>query len=84
MLAAVGDHRNGFLVVPSDYSKHRRPTFRLKCDAIADPKVEHLRMRAHLVQKPQPRHDPVIQIDYNSSSSLSLSMSIFILHSAFQ
>jgi len=33
------------------------------CDAIADPKVEHLRMRAHLVQKPQPRHDPVVQID---------------------
>jgi hypothetical protein len=63
VLAAVGDDRNRFLVTASDYPKQRRPTFRLKSDPIADPKVEHLRMRAHLVQKPQPRHDPVVQIN---------------------
>jgi hypothetical protein len=77
--------RNGFLVVPSDYPKQRRPTFRLKRDPVADPKVEHLRMRAHLVQKPQPRHDPVVKIDQfflgefvdvNLHDSFRLSMNI--------
>lgn len=63
MLAAVGDDRNRFLVIASDYPKQRRPTFRLKRDPIADPEVEHLLMRAHLVQEPQPRHNPVVQID---------------------
>ena len=63
MLAAVGDDRNRFLVVASDYAKERWPTFRLKCDPVADSKVEHLRVCAHLVQEPQPRHDPVVQID---------------------
>src|SRR5687768_446359 len=61
VLAAVGDDRNRFLVIASDYPKQRRPTFRLKRDPIADPEVEHLRMRAHLIQEPQPRHDPVVQ-----------------------
>jgi hypothetical protein len=49
VLSAVGDDRNCFLVIASDYAEQRWPTFRLKCDPIADSKVEHLRVRAHLV-----------------------------------
>ena len=63
VLAAVGDDRDRFLVVASDYPNQRRSTFRLKRHPIADPEVEHLRMRAHLVQEPQSRHDPIVKIN---------------------
>ena len=79
MLSAVGDDRNWFLIVASDYAIERRAAFRLKCDRVADPKVEHLRVRPHLVHEARPRDDPVV-----SSSSVSWSMSIFMTTSAFQ
>jgi hypothetical protein len=63
VLAAVGDHRHGFFIVAGNDAEQRRAPIRLKCHPVADPKVEHLRVRAHLVQKSQPRHDPVVEID---------------------
>ena len=40
VLAAVGDDRDRFLVVASDYPNQRRPTFRLKRYPVADLEVE--------------------------------------------
>src|SRR2546428_11177010 len=40
-----------------------RMAVRLKRDSIADLELEHLAVRPHLVQEPQPLHDPVVQVD---------------------
>jgi len=63
MLAIFGDDRNGLLIIAGEHSNQRLTAFRLKGDAVADLEVQHLRVRAHLVEKPQAFHDPVVQIN---------------------
>jgi hypothetical protein len=63
VLAAISDHRDGFLVVTSQHTNHGRPAFRLKGHPVANAKVQHLRVRPHLAEKPQSFDDPVVQIN---------------------
>ena len=62
-LTIVGDDRNGLLIIAGEHSNQRWTAFRLKSDTVADLEVQHLRVRAHLVEKPQAFHDPVVQIN---------------------
>jgi hypothetical protein len=63
VLAAIGDDRDRFLVVASQHANHGRPSFRLKGHPVANAKVQHLRVRPHLAEKPQSFDDPVVQIN---------------------
>jgi hypothetical protein len=63
MLPGISDHRNRFPVIPDQYSSQGRTPFELKCDPFSDPEVQHLRVRAHLVQKSQALYDPLVQVD---------------------
>ncbi len=62
-MTIIGDNRDRLAVVPSDHAGNRRPTFWFKRDAIADFKLEHLRVCAHLMQEPQAFDDSVVEVD---------------------
>jgi len=38
-------------------------TFRLKRDTVTDLELQHLGVRAHLMNEPQPLDDPVVEVD---------------------
>src|SRR5206468_5288465 len=58
-----------------EYSNQRRAPFWLKSYVIADLEIQHLRVRAHLVEKPQAFHDPVVQINQLDRKSTRLNSS---------
>src|SRR5450755_1098994 len=62
-MTVVRDDAHRLFVVASDHPRHGRASIRMKRDSLADAKFEHGRVRVDLPQKPQPRHDTVIEVD---------------------
>ncbi len=63
MLPGIGDHGNGFSIIAGHDPEQRRMPFGMKRDTFADLEIQHMRVRAHLAQKTQTLHNPVVQID---------------------
>ena len=63
MLPILGYHGNRLAVVLRDDAKQDRMPIRLKRDLFTKAELQHRRVRAHLMQKPEPRDDPVVQVN---------------------
>jgi len=62
-LAGVGNHCHRLLIVPGDHSHLELMAGGLKFDPLSDPELEHLHVGAHLMNKPKPLNDAVVEID---------------------
>jgi hypothetical protein len=62
VLPVVGYDRDSLPVIARQHSNHRLPPFRMKSYAIADLELQHLRMRAHLVEESQSFNYPVVEV----------------------
>jgi hypothetical protein len=62
-VSIVCDDADGLLVVARDHTGYRRPAIRMERNPLADTKLEHRRVRIHLRQEAQSRHNAVIEID---------------------
>ena len=63
MLSVIGDDRNRLPIVAGQHPCQERAPTGLKGNTITDPKLQHLPVGTHLVQKTKTLHDPVIEID---------------------
>jgi hypothetical protein len=62
-LSVVGYDGDRLAVVPRKHASHLAATGWLKCDPITDLELQHLGVRVHLRQEPQPFHDAIVEID---------------------
>ena len=63
VLSIVGDNRDCLLVVAGQHTRYWWAPIRLKGDAVANRKLQHVRMRPHLLQKAQPFHNLLVEGD---------------------
>jgi hypothetical protein len=57
------DHSDGSLIIASEHALNHTSYRRLKRDPVADCELEHLGVRADLMQKPKALNDPAIEVD---------------------
>ena len=63
VLSVVGDDRNRLSVVSREHANDQGAPSRLKTNAIANSKLQHLGVRAHVVEKAKTLDDSIIQFD---------------------
>jgi hypothetical protein len=63
MLPVISNDSDSLSIVPRQHSNNRRLSLRLKGDTLADIELKHLLMCAHLPEKMQLFHDPIIKLD---------------------
>ena len=63
VLSVVSDDRDRLSVVSREHANDQRAPSRLKTNAIANSELQHLGVRAHVVEKAKTLDDPIIQFD---------------------
>jgi hypothetical protein len=62
-LTRIGQHGDGLLVVPGEHTDRAWLSARLEFNPLADPELQHFRVRSHLLQKAKAFEDPMVQVD---------------------
>jgi len=62
MLSIIRDDGHRLFIVAGQHTDYGRAPFGVKGNAIANLELQHLSVRAHLVQKTKALHDPMIEI----------------------
>jgi hypothetical protein len=62
-LVIFSEKAHGLFIVARDHAGHRWSAARMKHDMLADPKLEHARVRVELTQEAQARHNAMVEVD---------------------